>query len=189
MHLLHCQSEGGAVGAGLLSGLCVHETDPAGPKAITKTNFRSEIGLDPLSPLMAEHKDDMRMFGVLDSLSVCGKELPLTHDAIRCFERLTYRGIYTNADGTYTHKDIWTGISFGIELVCDVVEVEGGDDMVGLCFREIGLGAKLEDVDDTYLKGDYGGLLKENFGTMCDSRNHQTTVAHVLEKAGGWKTF
>ena len=191
MHLMHCRSEGD--GAGLLSGLCIHESDHAGPKAITSTNMRRcAWEFDCLSPLMAGHKDDMRMFGVLDSLSVCGKELPLTNDTIRCFERLNFEEFNrfrANEDGTYTHKDIWTGISFGIELVCDVVEVEGEDDMVGLCFREIGLGAKLEDVDDTYLKGDYGGLLKENFGTMCDSRNHQTTIAHVLEKARGWKMF
>jgi len=190
MHLMH-RSEGD--GAGLLSGLCIHESDHAGPKAITLTNMRRcDWDLDQLSPLMAEHEDDWKLFGVLDSLAVCGKELPLTHDAIRCFERLTYRGIYTNADGTYTHKDIWTGISFGIELVCDVVDVEGEDDMVGLCFREIGLSAKLEDVDDTYLTDSFGFGFKENFGMMCTTRPtsiRRTRVAHVLEKAGGWKTF
>ena len=97
-----------------------------------------------------------------------------------------FYGFRANEDGTYTHKDIWTGISFGIELVCDVVDVEGEDDMVGLCFREIGLGAKLEDVDDTYLTDSFGFGFKEDFGMMCITRStsiRRTTVAHVLEKA------
>jgi len=38
------------------------------------------------------------------------------------------------------------------ELVCDVMDVEGDKDVVGRSFREIGLGAKLEDVDGSYLQ-------------------------------------
>mmetsp|Transcript_15558 Transcript_15558/g.45014 ORF Transcript_15558/g.45014 Transcript_15558/m.45014 type:complete len:96 (-) Transcript_15558:216-503(-) len=49
-----------------------------------------------------------------------------------------------------THADAWTGISFGVDLVCDVIDGEGEDDRVGLCFREIGLGVMLEDVDGSY---------------------------------------
>ena len=75
-----------------------------------------------------------------------------------------------------------------MELVCDVVDVEGQEDMVGLCFREVGLSVELEDVDGSYVEQDSLGR-KESFSYMGWDSKGRTTVAHVLEKAKGWKTI
>ena len=65
-------------------------------------------------------------------------------------------------------------------------DVEGQEDKVGLCFREIGLSVELEDVGGSYVEQDSLGR-KENFGYIGWDNKSRTTVAHVLEKAKGWK--
>ena len=56
-----------------------------------------------LSPLKADLDDNRPVCGVLETLFVCGKELPLEDDAIRYFERLNFEhfhGFRPNDDGS-----------------------------------------------------------------------------------------